>query len=111
MSHAVQSDKPNIPSSAAFWSVLIFVGLIIAAVNFTRVMGSHDEGHGGGHGAATEHHDAAAGHGDHGTEHGAAQPEHAAQPAAAGHDDSAVHGEAHAAPKAEAHPAKEEAHH
>ncbi len=57
MSHAVQTEKPNLPSSAAFWAVLIFVGLIIGYINFVKSM-SHDEGHG----TTTEHHAGEGGH-------------------------------------------------
>lgn len=107
MSHGAQTEKPNISSSAALWSVLIFVGLIIAAINFVQSE-SNSEGH-GGHGAATEHHggaahEAAGGHeaasSEHGTEHGTA-------PAATPHDSAAPEG--HEAPAAEH--ATEEAHH
>ena len=108
MSHAVQPDKPNIPSSAAFWAVLIFVGLLVGAINFVKAMSS-DEGHGGGHGAATEHHDAAAG--GHGDSHAAPAQGHGHEAAPAeGHDSHAAPAEAHAAPHAE-EKAKEEAHH
>ncbi len=67
MSHAVASEKPNASSSAAFWAVLIFVGLIIGFINFVQVM-SHDEGHGGGHGTTTEHQAPGADHATHGEE-------------------------------------------
>ncbi len=105
MSHAVQTEKPNVSSSAALWSVLIFVGLIVAAINFVQAE-SKSEGH-GGHGAAhhAEGHEAAGGHEAAQPEHGA---EHAASPAA---HDSVKHEahENHEAPAAEH--AKEEAHH
>jgi hypothetical protein len=45
MSHSESVEKPNNSSSAAFWSVLIFAGLIIATINFIQVMSGHDEGH------------------------------------------------------------------
>jgi len=54
MSHETHHQTDNKPGSsytAAFWFVLILVGLFIAAVNFVNVMG-HDEG--GGHGATHE---------------------------------------------------------
>lgn len=112
MSHAVQPEKPNVSSSAALWSVLIFVGLIVAAINFVQAE-SKSEGH-GGHGAATEQHGGAA-HGE-GHEaaggHEAAQPEHGAEHAAApaAHDTTKHEAhEGHEAPAAEH--AKEEAHH
>lgn len=97
MSHSVPSDKPNISSSAAMWTAIIIVGLIIGAINFVKAM-SHDDGHGGGHGAATEHHEAGAGHGA-ATEHKAndagghatspEQESHSATPAT-GHDSAAA---------------------
>ncbi|WP_118950860.1 hypothetical protein [Taibaiella helva] len=111
MSHPVQAEKPNISSASALWATLIFVGLLIAAINFVQAE-SKSEGH-GGHGAATEQHDGAATHGEGHDEagHEAQQPgheagEHAA-PAAAGHDSAA--GQAHEAPAEK--PAHEEAHH
>ena len=110
MSHGVQTEKPNISSSAALWSVLIFVGLIIAAINFVRSENS-SEGHGGGHGAATEqhgggaHHGTAEGHEAASAEHGT---EHSTTPAATPpHDSAAPQG--HEAPAA-GH-TTEEAHH
>ena len=111
MSHSVQSDKPNISSSAALWAVLIFVGLLVGAINFVKAM-SHDEDHGGGHGAATEQHDATSGHG---TSHGAAT-EHHANDAGSEHAGSPEQ-ESHEATPAESHQtapaekAKEEVHH
>ncbi len=118
MSHAVQPEKTNIPSSAAFWTVLIFVGLVIGGVNFVKAMGG-DEAHGGGHGAPTEHAAPAAGHGAHGEGHEAHEAPAAHNEAhgteAAGKEGheapAAEHNEAgHAAPET-AQPAKEEAHH
>lgn len=53
MSHSVPTEKTNIPSSSALWAVLIFIGLIVAAVNFVQAE-NKDEGH-GEHGAAVEH--------------------------------------------------------
>lgn len=104
MSHAAQPEKPNVSSSAALWAAVIFVGLLIAAINFVQAE-SKSEGH-GGHGAATEHHeagayDAAPAQGTPAEEgHGTAAP--------AAHEDAA-HETQHAAPAAGA--AHEEAHH
>lgn len=108
MSHPVQAEKPNISSSSALWATLIFVGLIIAAINFVQAE-SNSEGH-GGHGAATEQHDGAATHGEgHGAAgHEAAQPEHGTESQAAGSHDSAAQGTHEAAGEKPAH---EEAHH
>lgn len=106
MSHGVQTEKPNVSSSAALWAVLIFVGLIIAAINFVQAE-SKGEGH-GAHGAATEHHDAAAGHEATGG-HEAAAEGHAEEVAPAATHDSAEHGEQHETPAEK--PAHEEAHH
>lgn len=103
MSHGVQTEKPNVSSSAALWAVLIFVGLIIAAINFVQAE-SKGEGH-GGHEAATEHHEAGAGH-EAEASHEAAAPHETTAPAAA-HDSAP--GE-HAETPATA-PAHEEAHH
>lgn len=112
MSHGVQTEKPNTSSSAALWATLIFVGLIIAAINFVQAE-SKSEGH-GGHGAATEHHDAAAGHEANGgheaaTGHETATEGHAEEAAPAATHDSAEHGEQHETPAEK--PAHEEAHH
>jgi hypothetical protein len=111
MSHGVQTEKPNTSSSAALWAVLIFVGLIIAAINFVQAE-SKSEGH-GEHGAATEHHDAPAGHdasGGHEAATGHEAENHGEQAApAATHDSGAAHGEQHETPAAQ--PAHEEAHH
>jgi hypothetical protein len=52
MSHSVPTEKTNVPSSSALWAVLIFIGLILAAVNFIKAENS-GEGH-GEHAAATE---------------------------------------------------------
>ncbi|HRO43123.1 MAG TPA: hypothetical protein PL009_09835 [Flavipsychrobacter sp.] len=49
--HSHTEASPKISYSAAFWFVLIMVGLFLGAVNFVNVMG-HDEG--GGHGATHE---------------------------------------------------------
>ncbi|PSK94958.1 hypothetical protein [Taibaiella chishuiensis] len=113
MSHAVQPEKTNIPSSAAFWTVLIFVGLVIGGVNFVKAMGG-DDAHGGGHGAPTEHAAPAAGHGAHSEAHeapAAHNEAHGTEAEGKGHEATATeHTEAgHAAP--ESTPAKEEAHH
>lgn len=103
MSHSVPTEKTNIPSSSALWAVLIFVGLIIAAVNFVQAENKPEEGH-GEHGAATEHVSGTAHHEATTTEeHATATPaaeEHATTEAAA--TDTAHH---------EAQPAAEEAHH
>ena len=40
MSHSVPTEKTNIPSSSALWAVLIFIGLILAAVNFVKAENS-----------------------------------------------------------------------
>lgn len=107
--HVVEKEKPNVSSSAAAWATLIFVGLIIAAINFVQAE-SNSEGHGGGHGAKTEHHEAGAGHEAAGHEaHEATTTEHAETAAPAAGHDSAEHGEHSEAPAAE--PAHEEAHH
>lgn len=103
MSHSVPTEKTNIPSSSALWAVLIFVGLIIAAINFVQAENKPEEGH-GEHGAATEHaggaaHHEAAATGEHTTVAPAADP-HATTEAAG--TDTAHH---------EAQPAAEEAHH
>ncbi|WP_118972176.1 hypothetical protein [Taibaiella koreensis] len=109
MSHPVQAEKPNISSASALWAVLIFAGLIIAAINFVQAE-SNSEGH-GGHGAATEQHDGAGAH-DEGHEAGkeAQAPAHGATeqaaPAAEGHDSAQG---THEAPAEK--PAHEEAHH
>lgn len=64
MSHSAPTEKTNIPSSSALWAVLIFIGLILAAVNFVKAE-STGEGHGE---AATEHTEATPAHeGEHGT--------------------------------------------
>lgn len=108
MSHPVKTEKPIISSSTAWWCGAIFIGLIIAAVNFIQAE-SNSEGH-GGHGAATEQHDS---HGaGHETSHGPAvqhEEEHGTQPAADMHDSGAAH-EGHQETPAEPH-AQEEAHH
>lgn len=103
MSHSVPTEKTNIPSSSALWAVLIFIGLIIAAVNFVQAE-NKDEGHG-------EH--AAVEHAEHtgAPAHEAATEGHAAEtPAATEHaavtpvtDSNKTTGEAK--------PATEEAHH
>jgi len=98
MSHSVPTEKTNIPSSSALWAVIIFVGLIIAAINFVQAE-SKGEGH-GEHGAATEHVEGAANHeAPAGEAHAAAAPTTEEQ---AGTTDTAHH---------EAQPATEEAHH
>lgn len=51
MSHSVPTEKTNIPSSSALWAVLIFIGLILAAINFVKA-----ENSGEGHGEATTEH-------------------------------------------------------
>ena len=100
MSHSVPTEKTNIPSSSALWAALIFVGLLIAAINFVQAE-SKGEGH-GEHGAATEHAEGAAHHEAPapGEEHATAGEHAATAPAATG--DTAHH---------EAQPASEEAHH
>lgn len=43
--------------SSSFWFVVILVGLFIASLNFIKVTGHHEEGHGtAAHTEATEHH-------------------------------------------------------
>lgn len=74
MSHSVPTEKTNIPSSSALWAALIFVGLLIAAINFVKAE-SADEGHGEHHGAATEQVEGAAAH----HEEAAASEEHATE--------------------------------
>lgn len=101
MSHAVQTEKTNVPSSAALWAVLIFIGLLVAAINFVQAE-SKSEGH-GNHGAATEQHNGA-GHEEASGEH---VPAESHAPEAAVHE-NAAHGE-HEAPAAK--PAEEQAHH
>jgi hypothetical protein len=98
MSHSVPTEKTNIPSSSALWAVIIFVGLIIAAINFVQAESKSEHGH-GEHGAATEHAGSAEGHG-HGTKeehHAPTAEEHATTGAA-----DTAHHEA---------PAADEAHH
>lgn len=109
MSHGVQTEKTNVPSSSALWAVLIFVGLIIAAINFVQAE-SKDEGH-GGHGEAVEHHEAGATHEaveGHANHEAATEAGHAEGTTPAASQDSAAHGEHQEAPAAPAH---EEAHH
>lgn len=100
MSHSVPTEKTNIPSSSALWAALIFVGLLIAGINFVQAESKGEEGH-GEHGAATEQVEGAANHeAPAGEEHATAAPateEHATATA-----DTAHH---------EAQPAAEEAHH
>jgi hypothetical protein len=110
MSHGVQTEKTNVPSSSALWAVLIFVGLIIAAINFVQAENT-GEGH-GGHGEAIEHHEAGADHeaieGQAGHEATTeAAPAEGTAPAAATHD-TAAHGEHQ---DTQAAPTHEEAHH
>lgn len=64
MSHSTtQESKPTISSSAAFWLSLLIVILLVAAINFVRVMsGGHDEGHGDPHKTEAVHENAAGGH-------------------------------------------------
>ena len=45
MSHSVPTEKTNVPSSSALWAVLIFIGLILAAINFVKAE-SGSEAHG-----------------------------------------------------------------
>lgn len=74
MSHSVPTEKTNVPSSSALWAVLIFMGLIIAAINFVQAE-NKDEGH--GEHAATEHVEHTAG-----ATHEAAAEEHTTEAAA-----------------------------
>ena len=105
MSHSVPTEKTNIPSSSALWAVLIFVGLIIAAINFVQAENKPEEGH-GEHGAATEHVSGAAHHEAATTEgHATVTPgaeEHTTTEGGGAATDTAHH---------EAQPAAEEAHH
>jgi hypothetical protein len=78
-------EKPNTSSTAAFTAVLIFVGFIVALINFTQVMGHDDaaNGHGTEHAAPS-----------HGNSHGA--DAHHSTPAGDSHTTSghdAEHGE------------------
>jgi hypothetical protein len=85
MSHSTHTEeKPNIPSSAALWSVVIFIGLVLATINFVKSFSAADA-HGAHathdtHGAApAQGHDAAPHTDAH--EHGTTTPnttEHAA---------------------------------
>ncbi len=50
--HQADPRPTRTPFIASFWFVIILVGLFIAAVNFVKVMGHDDGGHGEGHGAA-----------------------------------------------------------
>lgn len=109
MSHGVQTEKPNTSSSAALWAVLIFVGLIIAAINFVQSE-SKSEGH-GEHGAATEHHDAAAGHDATGGHEAAGGHETATEGHAEEAAPAATHGSAEQHETPAEKPAHEEAHH
>lgn len=52
MSHETHHHTDNqtgSSSGAAFWFVLILVGLFIGAINFVNVMGHDEEGHDAGH--------------------------------------------------------------
>lgn len=42
--HAPVQDKPNMPSTAAIFTFLIFVMLIVGALNFIQSMSHHTEG-------------------------------------------------------------------
>lgn len=72
--HHHADTKPGSSYGAAFWFVIILVGLFIGAVNFVNVMG-HDEGgdHGATHEPKTEATSGATGHDD---AHGAADSTH-----------------------------------
>jgi hypothetical protein len=97
MSHSVPTEKTNIPSSSALWAVIIFVGLIIAAINFVQAENKGEEH--GEHGAATEHVEGVANH---------------EAPVSEEHVTTAPATEDHAATDTahhEAQPAAEEAHH
>lgn len=98
MSHSVPTEKTNVPSSSALWAILIFVGLIIAAINFVQAESKSEHGH-GEHGAATEHVEGAA--------HHEATTGEAHETAAPATDEHAATDTAHH----EAAPATEEAHH
>lgn len=98
MSHSVQNEKPNLSSSSALWAALIFVGLILSAVNFVKAQGESDDH---GHGAATEHHAEGAAHGHEDAHHGTAAPAHNNNNAA----------ETHAAHPTDSTAAGEQAHH
>lgn len=67
MSHSVQVETPNTSSNAAFWFCLIFVGLLVGAINFVRIMGE-DTGHHGAHGTEHVEEQHPAGHQAHPTE-------------------------------------------
>lgn len=98
MSHSVPTEKTNVPSSSALWATLIFVGLIIAAINFVQAESKSEHGH-GEHGTATEHVEGVANH---------------ETPAGEAHATAAPVTEEHAAADTthhEAQPAAEEAHH
>lgn len=109
MSHAVQTEKPNVSSSAALWAVLIFVGLIVAAINFVQAE-SNAGGHGGhgGHEATEQHGGGAHGEGHEAAAGGHAAPEAAHTSEAATSHDNAAHGEHQEAAAPATH---EEAHH
>jgi len=70
MSHPVQVATPNTSSSAAFWFCLIFVGLLVGAINFVRIMGE-DSGHHGAHGTEHVEEHSPAGHAPHSGEEAA----------------------------------------
>ncbi len=68
MSHPVQVETPNSSSSAAFWACLIFVGLLVGAINFTRIMGESHGSHGTHDTEHVEEGHHPAGHGTHDTQ-------------------------------------------
>jgi hypothetical protein len=43
MSHAISNESPKNPSSAALWAILIFIFLLIGAINFVQSFGENDE--------------------------------------------------------------------
>lgn len=46
MAHVEKQETPRDSSSAAFWAALIFIGFILATINFIDVMSaSHDDHH------------------------------------------------------------------
>lgn len=74
MAHTASTDDSNNSSFAAFWSALLFAGLLIAAFNFVKVSSqSHDSS--APHGTEAGHIEQAPAHGAHESPAG---PEHEA---------------------------------
>lgn len=45
MSHAVSNEPVKNSSAAAFWAILIFIGLLIGAINFVHIESNSSEEH------------------------------------------------------------------